>query len=175
MAVGTLDQHQDTATTGFGHGETAGARYRGQVWTSGLTGSLGSVGFNRAIPSAGIRLKVYIDTVDGSNFPAHAVGSELYSWIIANASIPGGYTVFDLPTPLAGLVSGTKYCFYTAPWHATLDQYADDYKDNQGLNSVSGGVTEITNTNGTWSTENLTFNYAVYVSSGNSNFFTFFR
>lgn len=161
MAVGTLDQHQDTNSSAFGFGETAGVRYRGQVWTAGLSGSLGSIGFDRDTPSKDI--KVYIDTVDGSNLPAHAVGSELYSFTIPVASITGGYQVFDLPVPLAGIVAGTKYCFYLAPFSGGV--YSDDYHDCHGINSVSGGVTEVTNNAGTWSTENLTFHYAVYVST----------
>lgn len=172
MAVGTLDQHQDSGVAAFGFGQFAGARYRGQVWTAGLSGSLGSIGFNRDTPSNDI--KVYIDTVDGSNNPAHAIGSELYSWVIPVASITGGYQVFDLPVPLAGIVNGTKYCFYLAPFSGGV--YADDYHDCHGIAATTGGVTEITNSAGSWASENLCFHYAVYVITGsrNSNFFTFF-
>ncbi len=161
MATGTLDQFQNITTSGFGFGEFAVVRYRGQVFTAGLTGSIGTIGFSRDKGSIGI--KVYFDTVDGSNFPAHALGSELYSFTITNANIVNGYGEYVLPVPLAGIVAATKYCVYFAPWNTGTDLYQDDYRDAHGNNATAGGVTEITNVNGVWSTENLCFNYKTYV------------
>lgn len=160
--MGTLDQHQDNATVGFGFGEYAIVRYRGQVFTCGITGNLDTVGFNRNKGSKGI--KVYFDTVDGSNLPAHAVGSELYSFVITNANVVNGYGEYTLPTPLP-VTSGTKYCFYLAPWDTA---YVDDYADCNGINSISGGVAEITSTAGSWATEELTFNYKTYVTQSST-------
>jgi hypothetical protein len=156
-----LDQHQDSTGTNFGFGQFAAVRYRGQVFTCGISGTLTTIGFDRVKGSQGV--KVYIDTVDGSNFPAHAVGSELYSFTISNANIVNGYSTYAVPTPPT-LTSGTKYCMYLAPWNTGTDAYADDYQDLHGTNSTTGGVTEITY-NGGWSTENLCFHYATYITA----------
>ncbi len=154
MTVGTLDQHQDSEGTGFGFGQAAGVKYRGQVWTCGISGSLGTVGFSRDLPS--VDIKVYIDTAS-ANVPDHAVGSELYSFTIPNASCANGYGTYDLPVPLAGLVAGTKYCFYLAPFSGGV--YTDDYHDCHG---VAAGTVELT-ADPTFRNENLTFHYATYM------------
>ncbi len=157
MPRGLLDQHQDTNASAFGFGQNAAVRYRGQCFTPAIAGKLASIGFDRDAPATDI--KVYIDTTS-SNQPAHAVGSELYSWIIPAAAISGGYQVFDLPVPLP-LTVRTQYCFYLAPFSGGV--YTDDYHDCHGLN---GGTVEITNNNGVWSNENLTFHYATYMLTG---------
>lgn len=152
--AGILDQHQDSSGTGFGHGEFAVNRYRGQVFTPALPGTIVSLGFDR---SKGAKdTKVYLDTAS-ANVPDHAVGSELYSWIIPNASLVDSYGVYDLPTPLA-LTVGTKYCFYLAPFSG--GSYSDEYMDNHG---VASGSVEMTY-NGGWFNENLTFHYATYMA-----------
>ena len=167
--MGTLDQHQDSVGTGFGFGEFAGVRYRGQVFTCGITGTLTTIGFNRNKGSHGV--KVYIDTADGGNKPVNAVGSELYSFTIPNASIVNGYSTYTVPAP-PSLTSGTKYCFYLAPWNTGTDAYVDDYQDCNGVNT---GTVEITNNNGTWSNEDLTFNYATYMTAPASGTFIVLR
>lgn len=156
MAQGSLDQHQDSEGSNFGFGEAAGVKYRGQVWTAGVTGKLGSIGFSRDLPSKDI--KVYIDTV-AAGVPAHAVGSELYSFTIPQASCANGYAVYDLPIPLAGIVAGTQYCFYLAPF--TGGVYSDDYHDCHGVIAVGGGQFKFES--GAFTAEDLTFHYAVYV------------
>lgn len=156
MPQGTLDQHQDNNGTGFGFGQTAGVRYRGQCFTPTIAGQLGAIAFDRDQPS--VDVKVYIDTTT-SHLPTHAVGSELYSWIIPNAQIPGGYKVFQLPTPLT-LTVGTEYCFYLAPFSGGV--YTDDYHDCHGINTTPGGQ-EITNNNGSWANETLTFHFATFM------------
>ncbi|MDE1867960.1 MAG: hypothetical protein KGI08_09670, partial [Thaumarchaeota archaeon] len=97
MPVGLLDQHQDSEGTNFGFGQFAVVRYRGQCFTPAIAGQLGTLGFSRTKGTSDI--KVYIDTAS-ANVPDHAVGSELYSWIIPNASIVNGYSTYDLPVPL---------------------------------------------------------------------------
>jgi len=159
--VELLDNEQNSTGTNFGFGEFTDKRYRGQVFTCSLTGDLTKIGFSRNKGSTG--LKIYIDTVDGSNLPAHSVGSELYSFTIPHADVIDEYGEYELPTPLA-VTSGTKYCFYVAPWDTVSDTYSDDYEDFRGINSISGGVTTIENTNGTWGTEALTLQYKTYVT-----------
>lgn len=156
-----VDQQQNSTGANFGFGEFAVVRYRGQVFTCGASGKLTKIGFARNKGSQGV--KVYIDTVDGSNLPAHAVGSELYSFTIANADVIDEYGEYAVPVPPT-LVAGTKYCIYLAPWDTSGNAYADDYQDVRGIASVSGGVAEITNNNGTWSTESLTFQYKTYIT-----------
>lgn len=158
--VETLDNEQNSTGANFGFGEFSGARYRGQVFTCNTTGDLSKIGFARNKGSTG--LKVYFDTVDGSNLPAHSVGSELYSFTIPYADVIDEYGEYELPVPFA-VTAGTKYCFYLAPWDVAGDVYSDDYQDVRGISSVSGGVKEITY-NGGWSTEDLTFQYKVYVT-----------
>ena len=162
-ALGTeaVDQQQNSTGANFGFGEFAIVRYRGQVFTCGVTGLLTKIGFARDKGSQGI--KVYIDTVDGSNLPAHGVGSELYSFTITNANVIDEYGEYAVPVPPT-LTAGTKYCIYLAPWNTSSDVYADDYRDMRGIASISGGVTEITNNNGSWSTEALTFQYKTYIT-----------
>lgn len=156
MAVGTLDQHQDSTGANFGFGEFAIVRYRGQCFTPSVSGTLGTIGFNRTKGSWDI--KVYIDSTSG-NLPAHAVGSELYSFTISNANVVDQYGEYDLPVPLS-LAAGTQYCFYLASWDIGSNAYHDDYADCHG---VASGTREITNNAGSWSNENLTFNYATYM------------
>lgn len=153
---GVLDQHSDTTGVGFGFGEFAGVRYRGQCFTPAIGGKLVSLGFHRATNSKGV--KVYIDTTSG-NVPGHAVGSELYSWEIALGALTNGYAVYDLPVGV-DLTPGVQYCFYIAPWDTSAHTYADDYADFQGTNS---GTKEITNNNGVFSNENLTVHFATYM------------
>lgn len=153
-----LDKHQDNIGTSFGSGQFAAVRYRGQVFTAGVSGNLTALGFDRVKGSKGV--KVYLDTAS-ANVPDNAVGSELYSFTIPNSALTNGYAVYDLPVPLA-LTSGTKYCFYIAPWNTTTDLYADEYEDSHG---VTGGSLEITNNNGVWSNENLTYHYATYMEN----------
>jgi hypothetical protein len=152
--AGILDQHQDSEGTNFGFGQFSVVRYRGQCFTPALAGSLATLGFSRNKGSNDV--KVYIDTTSG-NVPAHVAGSELYSWIIPNASIVNGYGTYDLPVPLL-LTVGVQYCFYLAPFSGGV--YSDDYQDCHGVNS---GSKEMTNNNGSWSNENLTFHYATYM------------
>ena len=161
LGTEAVDQQQNSTGASFGFGENAIVRYRGQVFTNGVAGKLTKIGFSRNVGSYGI--KVYIDTVDGSNLPAHAVGSELYSFTIPNASLVSGYGEYALPVGLT-LTAGTKYVMYLAPWDTVGNAYHDDYQDAQGIASISGGVTEVTNNNGTWSTENLTFRYKTYIT-----------
>jgi len=159
--VESLDNEQPLGTSSFGSGEYSIIRYRGQVFTATLTGTLSKIGFAR---NKGVTdLKVYFDTVDGSNLPAHSVGSELYSFTIPHADVVDEYGEYELPVPLA-VTSGTKYCFYIAPWNISTNSYADGYQDLRGLSSVSGGVTEITNNNGSWTAESLTLQYKTYIT-----------
>lgn len=158
------DNEQNSINTNFGFGEWADKRYRGQVFTCNTTGEITKIGFARNKGSKG--LKIYIDTVDGSNLPEHSIGSELYSFVVPHADVIDEYGEYDLPVPLA-VTATTKYCFYIAPWDAYIDAYADDYNDARGIGSVSGGITSIANDNGTWSTESLTFQYKVYVALAN--------
>ena len=111
--VETLDNEQNSTGANFGFGEFSGARYRGQVFTCNTTGDLSKIGFARNKGSTG--LKVYFDTVDGSNLPTHSVGSELYSFTIPYADVIDEYGEYELPVPFA-VTAGTKYCFYLAPW-----------------------------------------------------------
>lgn len=159
-----IDEHQDSEGTNFGFGQNAVIRYRGQIFTPNLTADLVSIGFSRNKGSQGI--KVYIDTVT-SNAPTHAVGSELYSFTITNANVVTGYNVYTLPVPLK-LTSGVAYCFYLAPWNTSGDVYADDYQDCHGVASAVTGL-ELTNNNGSWSTENLNMHMATYMEVYSSN------
>lgn len=154
MPVGTLDQHQDSTGSSFGFGQFASGRYRGQCFTPAIAGKLGTIGFDRIKGTTDI--KVYIDSTT-SHVPTHAVGSELYSFTITNANLVTNYSTYDLPTPLT-LNVGTEYCFYLAPF--VSGAYSDDYQDVHG---VSSGTLEMTNNNGVWSNENLTFHYATYM------------
>jgi hypothetical protein len=163
--MATLDQHQDSIGAGFGFGEAAGTKYRGQVFDCGISGNLVTLGFDRDKGSKGI--KVYFDTVDGSNLPVHNEAGALYAFTIPNASVINGYGEYALPVPLA-LTSSTRYCFYLAPWDTGLDAYADDYADCHGINSISGGVTEITK-DPSWRTEGLTFHYATYMETATAS------
>lgn len=152
MPRGVLDQHQDNEGANFGFGQAAGVKYRGGLFTPTISGFLTSIGFSRDV---GVNdVKVYIDsTVSG--LPEHAVGSELYSWIIPVAQLTT-YGVYDLPVSLK-LQPGKQYCFYLAPFSGGV--YSDDYRDAHG---VAGGSAEITNA-GSWFGENLTFHYATYM------------
>ncbi len=157
MAKGTLDQHQDSEGTNFGHGQFAGVRYRGQNFTPALTGSLGTLGFSRTASSQGVDWKIYIGATS-SHLPP-ALGSELYSFIIGQAAQANGYGEYDLPIPLP-LTVGVEYCFYIAPF--LFGSYSDDYLDNHGIGSAPAGL-EDTNNNGVWANENLTFHFATYM------------
>lgn len=162
--MGMLDQHQDNTGTNFGFGQNAVIRYRGQCFTPTILGKISSIGFDRAKGSNGV--KVYIDSTTNHK-PTNPVGQELYSFTIPNSQIVNGFGVYDLPVPLA-LVPGKEYCFYLAPWNTTTDSYSDDYQDAHGITSVPGGL-EITNNNGIWVNENLTFHFATYMDSSNVN------
>lgn len=150
-----LLQRQDSTGTNFGFGQFTGVRYRGQVLpVFGRDGTITKIGFDRAKGSMGV--KVYFDTVT-SNAPTNAVGSELYSFTIPNASLVNGYGEYSLPAAL-NITKGVQYCFYIAPWNTSTDLYQDDYQDVHGI----GSGTELTNNNGTWSTENLCWSYRIY-------------
>lgn len=153
-----LTNAQDSEGSSFGFGEFANVRYRGQRFTPLISGEITTVGFSRNKGSQGI--KVYFDTVT-SNAPTNSPGSELYSFTITNANVIDEYGEYALPTPLA-VTGGTEYCFYIAPWDTSGNVYADDYQDVRGVSVTGGG--EITNTTGTWSMENLTFHYRIYVT-----------
>ena len=153
-----LTNAQDSEGSSFGFGEFANVRYRGQRFTPKIDGEITTVGFSRNKGSQGI--KVYFDTVT-SNAPTSSPGSELYSFTITNANVIDEYGEYALPTPLA-VTGGTEYCFYIAPWDTSGNVYADDYQDTRGVSVTGGG--EITNTTGTWSMENLTFHYRIYIT-----------
>jgi len=161
MAVGTLDQHQDSTGASFGFGQSGAGqvKYRGQCFTPALAGSLSTIGFDRNVATHDV--KVYIDTTS-SNKPAHLPGSELYSWIIPHASVVGGYSTYDLPVPQA-LTVGIQYCFYLAPFNGGV--YSDDYQDAHGVSSGTVEMTNVVNagTLADWSNENLTWHYATYM------------
>jgi hypothetical protein len=147
---------QDSTGSNFGFGEFSGVRYRGMILpVFGNDNAITKIGFSRNKGSQGV--KVYFDTVV-SNAPEHAVGSELYSFTIPNASLVNGYGEYTLPVPLP-VTAGVVYCFYLAPWNTSSNVYQDDYQDVQGISSG----TEITY-NGGWSTENLSFRYRIYGS-----------
>jgi hypothetical protein len=152
------DLAQNSSANSFGFGEFTNARYRGQIFAPTRSGTITTIGFARNKGSQG--LKVYFDTVTG-DAPTNAVGSELYSFTIPNADVIDEYGEYELPVPLA-VTAGTRYCFYLAPWDTSGNAYADDYNDVRGVSATGGG--QITNTNGTWSTENLTFQYKIYIT-----------
>jgi hypothetical protein len=158
IPVENVDSEQNSTGTNFGFGEFANMRYRGQAFTVAETGTITKIGFARDKGGEGI--KVYFDTVDVDDLPEHAVGSELYSFTITNANVIDEYGEYTLPVPLA-VTSGTDYCFYLAPWDTTGDAYSDDYRDCRGI--ASGGR-QISYSGGFF-TENLTFQYKVYVES----------
>jgi hypothetical protein len=137
MAKGILDQHQDSESASFGFGQAAGVKYRGGLFTPSISGFLTSFGFSRDV---GVNdVKIYFDSTV-SNLPEHAVGSELYSFIVPVAQLTT-YGVYDLPIPLR-LQAGKQYCFYLAPFSGGV--YSDDYRDAHGI-------------------ANLTFHYATYM------------
>jgi Na+-transporting NADH:ubiquinone oxidoreductase subunit NqrE len=146
-----VDQSQLLNGTGAGFGENAHVRYRGQGFTPTLN-NLSAIEFQRAKGSKGI--KIYIDTADANSFPTHAVGSELYSFTVTNASITGSFQKFTLPTLLTGLTIGAQYVFYIAPWDTGTDLYADDYQDMQfrNANVYAGGKAIVWDVDGanTW-------------------------
>ena len=160
--VGVLDQHQDSEGSNFGFGQNSGVPSRGQVFTAGISGAIGTVGFSRNKGANDIR--VSFDTAS-ANLPDHAYGSQPYSFIIPIASIIDGYGTYDLPVPFP-VTAGQKYCFYLEPFW--LGVYADDYQDCHG---VGGGGVELTqnSSHGSFYNENLTFHYATYVTQVQSN------
>lgn len=172
-----VDQSQLLSGNGAGFGEFTGARYRGMGFTPTLD-NLTAIEFQRAQGSKGI--KIYIDTADADSIPTHAVGSELYSFTVTNASITGAFQKFTLPVALS-VTSGNQYCFYIAPWDTVGNAYADDYADMQWKNSNAyAGGKPIVNNNGTWSVSdsgNLDAYFQTYgeeAAAGNTtNFFHF--
>lgn len=155
--VTAADASQLSTGSNFGFGQWSAVRYRGQRFTPTHSGNITKIGFSRNKGTQGI--KVYIDTIT-SNAPTHAVGSELYSFTITNANVIDEYGEYDLPTPLA-VTGGVEYCFYLAPWDTSGNAYSDDYQDLRGISSGA----EITNNNGSWSTENLAFYFNVYITN----------
>lgn len=125
------DQIQETGTNNAGFGEWAGVRYRGMGFTPSIA-SLTAISFDRNKGSKGI--KIYLDEADTNSLPIHAVGSEIYSWEVTNASITGNYQKFTLPVE-QNLTIGNRYCFYIAPWDTSTHAYADDYQDAVWKNS----------------------------------------
>jgi hypothetical protein len=155
----SLDQSQYINNAAFGFGEFAIVRYRGQGFIPTLP-VLTGISFNRDLPSIGI--KVYIDTADANSIPTHAVGSELYSFVIPQSQVINAFQRFNLPEPLI-VTPGNQYCFYLAPWNTGSNAYADDYRDCHGSSSQQyANGKEITNTNGSWSNENLSFMFEIY-------------
>lgn len=148
-----FDQSQLLSGTAAGFGQTAVVRYRGQGFIPAQP-TLTGIGFKRVVGTKG--LKVYIDTADANSIPTHAVGSELYSFVISNADLSSDFKIYSLPKPLT-LTVGVQYCFYLAPWDTSTNLYADDYADMQftGTSTAYANGKEITNTNGVWSNETL--------------------
>ena len=152
-----VDQQQSTNNASFGFGQFASVRYRGQGFTPTYN-YLTSIAFYRDAPTAD--LKIYIDSGDANNIPTHSVGSELYSFIVPHAQITGALQKFTLPVPLA-VTPGNKYCFYIAPFSGGV--YSDDYQNQHGTSSQTYATgKEITNNNGTWSNEGLSFQFTTY-------------
>lgn len=146
-----VDQSQLLNNANAGFGQNAFVRYRGQGFKptlSQLTGIAFDLG---AIGTYGI--KVYIDAADSNSIPLHAPGSELYSFVIPNASLSLGLTVYNLPAAL-NVTPGSQYCFYLAPWDPVGNAYIDDYRDTRWQSSdVYANGKAIRNDNGTWSNE----------------------
>lgn len=142
-----VDQSQYTGSAVAGLGQTAVTRYRGMGFTPTLN-YLSAISFKRNVGIQGI--KVYIDTADVDSIPLHAVGSEIYSFVIPNSLLSSNFKRYMLPIELA-VTPGTQYCFYLAPWSTSTDTYTDDYQDMTWTNSnpYSGGK-PIINTAGTW-------------------------
>lgn len=133
-----VDQSQLLSTIGVGFGEFNGVRYRGMGFIPSLA-SLTAIEWHvTSTPSN--RRKVYIDTADSNSIPDHAVGSELYSYIIPNADLSASMKKYPLPVEQT-LTIGAQYCFYIAPWDSSSDAYANDYRDYRWYqgNPYSGG------------------------------------
>jgi len=164
--AGILDQHQDNEGANFGFGQASGVKYRGQCFTPALAGSLVTIGWSRNLGSTDI--KCYLDSSSSGTAPDHAVGSELYSFIIPNASLVNGFGTYNLPTPLP-LTVGQQYCFYLATFIGGV--YTDDYQDCHGINTPGGvGGGQITN-NGSWFAENnIEFHFATYMQASSPSF-----
>lgn len=127
-----LDQEHTGGTNNAGFGEWAGVRYRGMGFKPSLA-SMTALSFQ--INSVGSRgMKVYIDTADADSLPSHAVGSEVYSFVITNANLSATLNKYTLPAELV-VTPEAQYCYYLAPWNTTTDVYADDYRDAKWKNS----------------------------------------
>lgn len=146
--IESLDQEQTSGGNNAGFGEFASGRYRGMGFTPARS-SLTAIEFDRNKGSKGI--KIYLATADADSIPTQALGSELYSWTVTNATITGAIQKFTLPIPQT-LTIGAQYVFYIAPWDTTTDLYADDYQDMVWTPSnVYTGGKPVVNNNGTWS------------------------
>jgi hypothetical protein len=142
-----LDQKQYLNAAAAGFGQFAASRYRGMGFTPTLP-FLQAISFDRNKGTLGI--KIYIDTADVDSIPTNAVGSELYSFVVPNSKITGGFQIFQLPQQLPVTV-GAQYCFYIAPWDTATNAYGEDYQDMLWTASdpYAGGK-PIVNTAGTW-------------------------
>jgi len=110
-------------------------------------------------------LKVYLDTADSDSIPLHAVGSEIYSWVIVNLSLSLSLKKYILPVEQT-INPGTQYVLYFAPWDFTTNVYADDYRDMEwiGSDAYADGKA-VANNNGTWSVSdsgNLDLNFETF-------------
>jgi hypothetical protein len=140
------DQRQNSETTNAGFGEFSFVRYRGQSFTAAFA-TLTAIGF-QMISQGSKGLKVYLYAADSSGLPT---GSELYSFVIANAQVSTSFKQYRLPVAQT-LTPGNRYCFYLAPWDTSGDAYSDDYRDLRHVNSSTYSSNyAIVNNNGTWS------------------------
>ena len=156
-----IDQQNTGGSSNAGFGEFSGTRYRGQGFTPSLA-SFTALAFQ--LSGTGSKdVKVYIDTADSNSIPTNSVGSEVYSWTIANASLSASLAKYTAPAEQA-LTAGSQYCYYLAPFSS--GSYSDDYRDAvwTNSNSYSGGK-PIVNSAGTWSVSdsgNLDANFRTY-------------
>lgn len=167
-----VDQVQNVGTHGVGFGQFAAVRYRGQGFIPTYS-FLSAIEFQRNLGSQGI--KVYIDTADVNSLPLHAVGSELYSFVIPFSQLSASLTKYNLPV-LLPVTPGVQYVFYLAPWNTTTNSYQDDYQDAwfQTADVYPRGKSPI-NTNGTWAvsdTGNLDMNFKTYGFAGDATTIT---
>lgn len=174
-----VDQSQLQNGNQAGFGEFSGVRYRGMGFIPSLA-SLTAIEFDRNKGSKGI--KIYIDEADSDSKPIHAVGSEIYSFTVANADITGAFQKFTLPVEQT-LTIGNQYCFYIAPWDTVANAYADDYQDMNHKNAdVYASGKPIKYESGVWSVSdggNLDMYFQTYGMEAEveiiSPFPTFFR
>lgn len=160
-----LDQQSTLTGATLGFGTFTGARYVGFGFTPNATGYLQRIAFQRVVGTQDI--KIYVDNANSDSTPVHTVGNELESFTVANANLTGQFQVFTLPTPLY-VVAGQQYVIYIAPWSITNNQYTNDFQNMSfSSGSYAGGQT-ILNTNGTWSNQSLTPEYALWIQTGSN-------